>query len=466
MQKIAAYLLERRDGMTSPEARSSEVDVLKGRVVEWLKSKGSSEIGVTGTYQAEDNSLATFAIDEAVDDGQTWWMIRLEELSDDGRRFAAAISVTDTTDRVVLYATLEAGTDATLINPLEVDPKCPRIVRTLLEAPGRWYHSTSELRLMRHMHTFDEGEGLAAEISDSSRTVPIVAVSQDEEGLVLPYLHEKLAYDLAGLANVVLLDPDATWALTDRLGRIFSCYRGAVRLYWPRLSNSDDPYRHPLWTAYRLRSSVADPKETLKRFRRQLRGRIMRAAALSVVRPREIDTIRNAATRRHLAEMKERASSLQDYRDFAEMYAEENERLREKIVSLQAKAEQLQMQTIELEDAREALLARLENAEVQLRYRRPEAAQEIAPDSVDEPQNGPVADPLEGEERFYKKVYSGPSHDVLERVADCGCNNWQGAHGADKAKKGIARLENGRNDWKKIQHCGSCTGGGMWKVRW
>jgi len=51
-------------------------------------------------------------------------------------------------------------------------------------------------------------------------------------------------------------------------------------------------------------------------------------------------------------------------------------------------------------------------------------------------------------------------------VPDCGCNRWQGAQKADKAKKGIAKLENDRSDWKIIQHCASCTGGGMWKVRW
>ena len=54
----------------------------------------------------------------------------------------------------------------------------------------------------------------------------------------------------------------------------------------------------------------------------------------------------------------------------------------------------------------------------------------------------------------------------MVRVQDCGCDNWQSAHAADKARKGIARLENDRIDWKTMQHCASCTGGGMWKVRW
>ena len=41
-----------------------------------------------------------------------------------------------------------------------------------------------------------------------------------------------------------------------------------------------------------------------------------------------------------------------------------------------------------------------------------------------------------------------------------------GGHAGDKAKMGIAKLENSRNDWSKIHHCDSCTGGGMWRVTW
>jgi len=50
-------------------------------------------------------------------------------------------------------------------------------------------------------------------------------------------------------------------------------------------------------------------------------------------------------------------------------------------------------------------------------------------------------------------------------VGDCGHNSWQGANKADKAKKGIAKLE-GTEAWRLVQHCGKCTGGGFWRVEW
>jgi hypothetical protein len=463
MQKIAAYLLERREEMTSSAARATEATSLKGRITEWLKSKGASDTGCEGTYDAEDGSHATFRIEEASDDPRSWWMVRLEEVTEEARRFAAAISVTDAGNRVAVYATLEVGSGSTLINPVEVDPRCPKVVRTLLDAGGKWFHGASELRRLRHLDGFESGEQLAADIAGNDRTVPFIVISRDENGLVLPNLDERLAYDLAGLAIVVVADPDASWALTDNLGKSFSCYRGAVRLYWPKLSTTEDPYRHPLWTANRLRSNASDLSETLTRFRRQLRGLVMRASALSVVRPPEIDEVRTATSRRAFAEMKERASSLQDYKELADVYSEENERLRAAAASLHGQIEQLQTRTAEMEAERQALLTRVENAEVLLRY-RPASAKEIAPDPASEVED--PAEPAPSEERFYKKAYSTPTHDVMTRVSDCGCDNWQGAHGADKAKKGIAKLENGRDDWKRVQHCASCTGGGMWRVRW
>lgn len=56
-------------------------------------------------------------------------------------------------------------------------------------------------------------------------------------------------------------------------------------------------------------------------------------------------------------------------------------------------------------------------------------------------------------------------YDLLVSVADCGHNTWESAHRADKARKGITKLE-GRGDWQSMQHCPSCKGGGMWRVRW
>lgn len=463
MQKVAAYLLERRDDMQWADARIAEAIHLRSIVTNWLGSKGASVSGPTGAYQPEDGSVGAFSINEVVDGARSWWMLQLDEQTTAGRKFTVAVSITASSDRVSVYVTLEAGWTASRIMPALVDARCPRIVRELLDLPGSWYHGTSALRPKTAIQGFDAGEGLAAEIDHNGRSVPLLVVSAPSGSATLPGIEASIAYDLAGLANVVVVDQDASWALTDVLGAGFSCYSGAVRLYWPHFSTTQDRFAHPLWTAERLRMLGATETEARERFRRHLRSAVFRAAALSVNRPREIDDIRDTVDRAAIAALRERATSLEEFERLADSYAADNDHLRAERTELRAQIESLQNEVAKLEGDRQALIAHLEAAKGQPTDQAgavvTDSALDATADEVEQP-------PRDEEVRFYKKVHSRPAYDVMVRVADCGCNNWRGSHAADKARKGIARIEDNRSDWKSLQHCGSCTGGGMWKVRW
>jgi len=462
MQKVAAYLLERRDGMEHADVRAAEAERLKKEIHGWLSSKGASALGRAGTYQPEDGSNGTFSIEEAVDGNRKCWTLQLHEDTDEGRRFSVAVVITSGNDRVSVYVTLETGWTTTRVMPVLVDPRCPRIVRSLLSPPGSWYHGSSTLHQLRIARSFEDGEALVAEIHHADRTVPLLVVSTHEGDVVLPELDSKLGYDLIGLANVVRLDEAASWALTDILGREWCCYRGAVRLFWPDFSLKKDRYFHPLWTAERLRMGAIGANGIRDHFRNQLRGLVFRAAALSIVRPSEIDDIRDAASQGMVTDLRHRARSLEEYKELANRYAADNELLRRERGGLRAQVEELQKQAVKLEGDCCALQAHLRAANAM-----PGAAEEsndIPPSA--EAEEDKITEPSAGETRFYKKVGSRPTHDVMVNMPDCGCNRWQNAHRADKARKGIAKLENDRTDWKSMQHCGSCTGGGMWRVRW
>lgn len=462
MQKVAAYLLERRDNMEWPDARAAEAVRLKGEVMKWLRKKGAAGSGDTGTYKPEDKSNGTYTIEEASDGERTLWIVELQEDSVEGRRFTATICVTAGNGKVSVYVSLETGWTTAGVIPVEVDPRCPRIVRELLHQPIRWYHGGSLLRPTQAVIGFDEGSALAHEIAHRARAVPIISISKHGNQLALPDLDAKLGYDLIGLANVYVLDEEASWALKDKLGPRWGCYAGAVRLFWPHFSSMQDRFSHPLWTKSRLESRSPNLAETRERLRSQLRGLIFRASALSVVKPHDIDEIRDAASRRTLTDLRARATSLQEYKELAESYAKDNDKLRNDCGSLRTQIEELQKQIKDLEVGKLALQYHLR------------AANGLHSDVVDDGDIAPggddpdneVAEPSPGEVRFYKKLHATPAHDVMVRVEDCGCRKWESAHKADKAKKGISKLENGRSDWKSIQHCAACTGGGMWKVRW
>ena len=151
---------------------------------------------------------------------------------------------------------------------------------------------------------------------------------------------------------------------------------------------------------------------------------------------------------------REAARSIEEVLRLAESYAHDADRLRDECRSFRERVEEL-----------EAVVARLkaDRASLQVHLSARGRANAIAP-AVESAVI--AAAPVANEVRFYKKRYATPSHDVLIRVPDCGCNRWQGAHAGHKAREGIAKLEGGRMDWKTLHHCASCTGGGMWRVRW
>ena len=191
----------------------------------------------------------------------------------------------------------------------------------------------------------------------------------------------------------------------------------------------------------------------------------MGASALSVVRPREIDGIRSAANRQVFTDLRERARTLQDHAELADLYEKDNDHLRAINAELEAHIGELQARVAKLDGDRIALVAHLQAATKERSTQSLPGTENLAPEATIG-NNQDFAEPTLGEIRFYKKRFSAPDHDVMVRVNDCSHNNWQSAHNADKARKGISKAENGRNDWQEIKHCAECTGGGMWKIRW
>ncbi len=430
MQRLAAYILERTEGLQQTEARRAEGERIRAVVEAWLRSKGATAVDGTGTYAAIDGSDARFRVSTVVDGERSWRMFELSEVTPEGRKFVTTVSVTVGHQKVVVFVTMEVGSVTTLITQIDVDPKCPRVVRELLSKPGRWNHGWSSLQALTRVDGFEAGEFLAQEIQHDHRTIPLVVVSRVQGQTSLPKLDERLANDLAGVANVYSVDEDASWALTDVLRKPFSTFAGAIRIYWPRFAPDDDPFRHQLWTATRLQSIDPNSRAAVERIRRQLRTMIMTASAGSVVRPSEIDDIRGAAARAEQAalqskanaldDLKAKASSLSEFKEIADSYAADNDTLRQELSSRNSEIEQLREDVRQLELDKQALTFQLGKAKA-----AKDAAAAVEPDAP-EPDEADEA-PAPGDIRFYKKTHSTPKHDILVPMGDCGHNAWQGA---------------------------------------
>lgn len=213
MQRLAAYRLESQVH-DKPEDVARLASEVRDLVQNWLEGKQAT---TDGTYVANDNSDATYSTKSESHEGNTWDLVELVETSENGRRFVASLSVTATESQVLVYATLEVGVVSSQVNVVDVDPRCPKIVRAVLSDTGPWYHGPSRLSTGLRVAGFEEGEQLANHLLDQRRRLPIVVVSGGGP-VGLEGLDKNIAYDLAGLANVVTTDLDASWALTDKLG--------------------------------------------------------------------------------------------------------------------------------------------------------------------------------------------------------------------------------------------------------
>ncbi|WP_448582361.1 hypothetical protein [Thermaurantiacus sp.] len=119
----------------------------------------------------------------------------------------------------------------------------PRVVRDILsalsaEADGVALTEAAETVTLEDFPAF-------LELLTRQRRLPVVAISRDEAG-ALAIDAGSIARDLAGGAHLRILEAEASWELTRRLGKSWSVYNRATRLYLPGVSEDDDPFRHPL----------------------------------------------------------------------------------------------------------------------------------------------------------------------------------------------------------------------------
>jgi hypothetical protein len=450
MQILSAYLLE-TDPLTADLAQS-RVQAALTAVIEWLRRKGASDpsaqsgqfVSLTadggGRFKREQQQTNRGSIED----------IKLEEFSRSGQVFTTRVATVLWDNRLYVYCTLAVSNTSSVIAPIAIDPRCPSIVRTLLSQSIDWKLNGTPVASVKPRTLVGSADGdlLANEISSLGRSLPTIVVSEIEGETLWPRIADELAYDLAGLARVVRINEEATWALSDRIGKLNSCYRGAVRLYWPpRLRNdSSVHFNSTVWTASVLLSNDNDGKG-LNRFRSTVRRQLMAIAALTITPPSAIREIQNAVAQRRLDELEARSTPDSEELAIARLYIVENQDLKVQLEQARVDLARAGARA----DAAEHAMGQLKTAEIDQDDAQADPHEELAPTA--------------GETRFYKKTHSKGAYDVLVQVPDCGHSSWQSSAKADKAKKGLERVL-GTLDWKNLQHCGSCQGGGMWKVRW
>ena len=322
MRELVAYAFE------APRTGATQIDLatITGVVDQWLASKGTI---------ADDGAVITLR-DGRVGEirrvltqssrGQIGELILTESTPGGLFRTSVSTSVTDTV--VAVSVTLAAGSST--LSPHAVDVQCPRVVRSLLELPVQWQYQGTAIRGQPlAFRGRSGGDDFVALVWSGSRSLPVVAISDEYGAMLHPGIAEDLARDLAGLAIVGVLDPEASWRLTARKGKEWSCYGGAVRLYWPNPSSTASPLSAPLWTARRLLHDVVDTEAAATRLREQLRRRVFSQAAFAIAESDAFAGVRRAARDEELAQLRERTRDASKNESIAEEYYSEVLRLSE-----------------------------------------------------------------------------------------------------------------------------------------
>lgn len=241
--------------------------------------------------------------------------------------------------RVTVRIALERAHDAFRLAPARYDFASPTIVRTLLREHRMLDAGIQVKPLLRERRAADVTQ-LVDLLLSTDRRLPVLVLTRHPTAGHLIDGHA-LAKQLAGLAHVQLLTTHlAALALTDTVGKQFSVWGGAARLYWPGFSLEDDPRHHRLWTATRLLNQDD--------FIARTRSWLGTAAAAAV--PEHPTVTAAKENRRHtLAKTDELPKWINDYITHTDAELEAGEKERNELMEALANAQQVE------QDAHDAL---------------------------------------------------------------------------------------------------------------
>ena len=245
----------------------------------------------------------------------------------DGNLFwHARIEIGEFNDAIEFSLQLSIDSTQYLIAPFEFKLRRPRIVGTLLRQ-FNCFCGDVRLSLEQREVKAEDIEGFAStRLFSGNRRLPIVLVSRTvlkNKWLVDP---SELSDLLAGIAETYCLaDKWAAFALTDVVGKRYSCFNGAVRVYWPDFNPAESPYS-PIYLSEKL--SLMDGRLPSILFQQ--------IAAISAFRyvtgPITTDSIEQLQLERHreLDQLKAAAADRGDLNELLNLASSENSELLER----------------------------------------------------------------------------------------------------------------------------------------
>ena len=336
--------------LQTPAAASAVLAQASAAVEAWIFSKGIHEPELEqDNFLLEDQRIATLTRKVTDVAGGTLLHVRVQEPLD-AQIFDTELRLAMMGSGVAVACELRVGA-ATPGAPIRFEVHLPRVVRDIIGLSESWSVAGTPISTRAALFMgAAAGDELAAVLWQHDRSIPVIVVS-DHNGLLLaPGIHDVLARECAGAALVVRADRDACWQLTALKGAEWSCFNGAIRLYYPRIADLAEPRRHPLWVP-RFFGDIDDATNTERRLRALLRRLTLSYSAFSTYVPSILAEAQAAIDASLRAVVPIPMYVDQDWQAMATSYGVDNARLQKETKALRDEVVDLRVQLSNVQSA-------------------------------------------------------------------------------------------------------------------
>ena len=352
----------RVSGILAGDDHRQSVLAARQQVLRWAQNKAprkfASEAWNHQSFEQLSSGRSRVAVRLTLNETD-YWSIRVEDPDKTvaGRIWTTEVTISENRSGIAAFtARLLVGSPE---ENLEIEPHVPGVVRQIISAPGLL---SGLFRVTDKAHTIRTEKAaklLTEALVNSTRTLPIIVLSVPSSSAdpERPLLNAKtLAEACAGLAIVIILPADFTWALTERFGKRLSVYEGAVRIYLPGFTEDANPFGgHELILSHQMVNPDGANKVLT-----QLRWMAANASVRRLLLGKDI--VPFASLRLRTLEKKQL--------ELQESGATEKEQLeatREALKTLEAQVEEAERFQQQFSDLHDAAEERAEIAETQLR---------------------------------------------------------------------------------------------------
>lgn len=299
MKYVASYYFyaDRTMGESAPHL-AAVVD----KVEEWLSSKGKRGADATRLFLPGGREAFIDREDYKSQSGEAVIVSLTEHIEQFGANLKTSIAIGENSSETVVSIRMAVATDS--LAPLGFVVRAPRVVQLILESSDAWtFHDIPSRTQPLQIRGAQGGSRLSQLIWDPSRSVPVISIANDVDESLPRGIEDDLARELAGLAIVAEVDPAAASQVTRERGSEWSCFGGAIRLYWPGITAESNPQSNPLWMASQLASRTASDPEASRLIRDQLRRQVFEQSAIAMPQAPLVQEIRTSARAEQLEKL-------------------------------------------------------------------------------------------------------------------------------------------------------------------